>query len=134
MHFVDSQRVLFINQHYAPDVASTGQHLTDLAEYLAVDGFDVEVFCGSGRYLAGKLEAPPKEERNSVRIRRIRTTSFGRGTHVGRIVDYGSFYAQALRCLLTGPHYDLVVALTTPPLLGFACALARKLRGQCYVI
>ena len=28
-------RLLLVNQHYHPDVASTGQHLTDLAEYLA---------------------------------------------------------------------------------------------------
>ena len=36
-------RLLLVNQHYYPDVASTGQHLTDLAEYLAQEGYLVEV-------------------------------------------------------------------------------------------
>ena len=127
-------RLLFINQHYWPDVASTGQHLTDLAEHLAASGFDVEVLCASGRYLAGQMAAPARETHHDVAIRRVKTTSFGRGSHLGRIVDYGSFYAQVLGRLMTGWRHDLVVALTPPPLLGLACALAVEhadlLRGR----
>ena len=126
--------VLFVNQHYWPDVASTGQHLTDLAEHLARAGFDVSVLCGRGQYLAGELEAPARETHNGVRIERARTTSFGRARHVGRIADYGAFYAQVLRRLLTGPRYDLVVVLTTPPLLSFAASLAKRARGQRYAV
>ena len=126
--------VLFVNQHYAPDVASTGQHLTDLAEHLAKRGFHVSVLTARTKYLAGALDAPAREVRNGVEVRRVRTTGFGRGRHLGRIADYAGFYAQTLRHLLTGPGYSLVVCLTTPPLLSFACALARKLRGQRYAI
>ena len=39
-------RLLLVNQHYYPDVASTGQHLTDLAEHLAGEGYAVEVLTG----------------------------------------------------------------------------------------
>ena len=127
-------RILFVNQHYWPDIASTGQHLTDLAEHCAADGFDVTVLCAQGRYLAGELEAPAREVHKGVAIRRVRTTSFGRGTNAGRIADYAGFYAKALRHLAFGPRYDLVVVLTTPPLLGYAAALARKLRGRPYAI
>lgn len=126
--------LLFINQHYYPDVASTGQHLTDLAEHLVDEGFDVNVLCASARYLSGALESPKREVHNGVAIRRVQTTSFGRGTHIGRILDYASFYLQVLIALFTGPRYDLVVGLTTPPLLGVACALAKLVRGQRYAI
>ncbi|MEM6289353.1 MAG: glycosyltransferase family 4 protein, partial [Bacteroidota bacterium] len=126
--------LLFVNQHYYPDVASTGQHLTDLAEHLVQDGFQVDVLCASAKYLAGDLESPKKEVHNGVRIRRVKTTGFGRGSHLGRILDYASFYLKVLWTLFTGRRVDLVVALTTPPLLGFACALARKVRGQDYAI
>lgn len=125
--------VLFVNQHYYPDVASTGQHLTDLAEHLAARGFDVSVLCASAGYL-GALESPREEVRNGVTIHRVPTTRFGRGSHLGRIADYASFYAQVLRRLLFGRRYSLVVSLTTPPLLSFACALARRARGQRYAI
>jgi colanic acid biosynthesis glycosyl transferase WcaI len=124
--------VLFVNQHYWPDFASTGQHLTDLAEHLASEGFDVHVLCSRGSYLAGKLRAPAHEVHNGVTIHRAGTTSFGRGSHLGRLADYGSFYAQVLRRLMTKRRFDLVVVLTTPPLLSAAAAMAARLRGIRY--
>ena len=125
-------RLLLVNQHYYPDVASTGQHLTDLAEHLAADGYSVEVLTGRGKYVAGKVEAPAREVRNGVRIRRLRTTSFGRGSHIGRVGDYLSFYVRVLAALLFGPSRDGVLFLTTPPLLGFLGAIARLFRGHRY--
>ena len=125
-------RLLLVNQHYYPDVASTGQHLTDLAEHLAGEGYSVEVLTGRGKYVAGKVEAPAREVRNGVRIRRLRTTAFGRGSHLGRIVDYLSFYVRVLAALVFGPKRDGVLFLTTPPLLGFLGAIARLVRGQRY--
>ncbi len=84
--------LLFVNQHYWPDVASTGQHLTDLAEFLANDGFNVEVLCASGKYLSGRLDvAKGREVHNGVRIRRVKTTSFGRGSNTGRILTMRVF-------------------------------------------
>ncbi len=126
--------VLFVNQHYWPDVAATGQQLTDLAEYLATDGFDVHVLTGGGRYVSGALPAPRRERRNGVTITRIRGTAFGRGTTVGRLTDYASFYASALARVVGGRRYDLVVYLTTPPLLSTLGAVARRLRGRRYGI
>ena len=126
--------VLFVNQHYWPDVASTGQHLTDLAEHCAARGFDVSVLCGRGKYLAGDLEAPKEEVRNGVRIRRLATTSFGRGSNLGRIADYAGYYLGVLRRLLTGPSYDLVVVLTTPPLLSYAASVMRRVRKRPYAV
>ena len=126
--------LLFINQHYYPDFASTGQHLTDLAEHLAAEGYDVSVLCSQGRYLAGTLEVPKREVHRGVTIRRVRATAFGRGTHLGRLIDYASFYLQVLLRVLVGRRYDYVVVLTTPPLLGTLGAVARALRGQRYGI
>lgn len=111
--------LLFINQHYYPDVASTGQHLTDLAEYLAARGAEVRVVTGRAHYVDGHLEAPARETRAGVQIRRFRTTTFGRGSRLGRIADYATFYLKAFVALLTAPGGDVtVVFLTTPPLLA----------------
>src|SRR5215208_6137527 len=126
--------LLLVNQHYYPDVASTGQHLTDLAEHLVREGYSVEVLAGRGKYLAGKMQVPTHEVRNGVHIQRVRITAFGRGRHLGRIVDYLSFYVQALIALLRGPRRDGVIFLTTPPLLAFLGAIARLVRGQRYGI
>ena len=126
--------LLFVNQHYWPDVASTGQHLTDLAEHLVGEGYDVEVLCGRGKYVAGQMAVPDRETRNGVGIRRVRTTAFGRGSHLGRLFDYASYYVQVLGRLLFGRRYTGVVFLTTPPLLATLGALARLIRGQRYAV
>lgn len=127
--------LLFVNQHYWPDVASTGQHLADLAEHLAAEGYEVGVLASRGKYVKGKVPAPLAEVRHGVTIRRIRTTGFGRARHLGRLMDYATFYLQALGTLLGGSkRYDGVVFLTTPPLLSFLGAIAKLVRGQRYGI
>lgn len=126
--------LLFINQHYHPDVASTGQHLTDLAEYLAARGHRVHVLCSRGKYLSGALDVPACEVHNGVRIRRVRATALGRGNLFRRAIDNLSFYVRALVHLLTGPRHDGVILLTTPSLLAFLGYLARRMRGQRYGI
>lgn len=126
--------LLFVNQHYHPDVAATGQHLTDLCEHLAGRGWRVDVLASRGHYVAGAVPAPPREARNGVRITRVRATSFGRGSHLGRIVDYATFYARVALRLLAVPRDTHVVFLTTPPLIAVLGWLARRLRGQRYAI
>jgi hypothetical protein len=120
----DGASLLFVNQHYAPDVAATGQCLADLAEYLVDVGYHVDVLAGHTRYDAGQVEAPARETRNGVRVRRVATTHFGRRTNLGRVVDYASFYLAVLARLLFGRRYDGVVFLTTPPLIALAQARA----------
>jgi colanic acid biosynthesis glycosyl transferase WcaI len=126
--------ILFVNQHYWPDFASTGQHLTDLAEHLAASGFDVHVLCSRGRYVAGRVQAPAMEVHNGVTIRRLGGTGFGRARHLGRLIDYAGFYGQFALRMLFGRRFDLVVTLTTPPLLHATAALASRVRRQAYGI
>ena len=126
--------LLLVNQHYYPDVASTGQHLTDLAEHLARRGIDVEVLTSRGHYVAGHVDGPARETRNGVRVRRVRTTAFGRHSRLGRIVDYGTFYVRALWIVCTEPALAGVIFLTTPPLLSVIGAVGRAVRGRHYGI
>ncbi len=126
--------LLFVNQHYAPDVASTGQHLTDLAEWLAREGFEVEVWCARGGYTGGDVGAPAREEREGVRVRRLWTPGLGRGAVAGRILEYLVFLLQVLVRLLVGRGRALTVFLTTPPLLPVLGLPLRALRGRPYVV
>jgi hypothetical protein len=126
--------LLFVNQHYAPDVAATGQCLADLAEHLVETGYDVDVIAGRMRYDAGQVAAPAREVINGVRVRRVSTTGFGRRTHLGRLIDYASFYVAVLVKLLFGRRYDGVIFLTTPPLISLVGRVARAIRGQRYGI
>src|SRR5262245_11508033 len=63
---VGPQRVLFVNQYYWPSHASTAQHLADLAEAMAVQGYECHVLCS--RVGPGQADCPAREVRNGVQI------------------------------------------------------------------
>jgi glycosyltransferase involved in cell wall biosynthesis len=125
---------LLINQYYWPDHASTAQHLTDLAESLADEGYDVHVLCGRGSYKPGQKPHQAYEEHNGVTIHRVSATSFGRRSTTRRMADYLSFYARACTRALTLPRFDVVVTLTTPPLIGLVGTVLRRLKKTRHVI
>ena len=122
---------VFLNRFYWPDVAATGQMLTDLAEGLASRGWRVTVITGSAPYDGGAptTPAPKREHRNGVDVIRVRSTRFGRGGVLGRLGDYASYVAGAARHVLTGARHDLIVAMSDPPMLAALAVAAARLRG-----
>ena len=127
-------QILFVNLHYTPDVAATGQNLSDLAEHLVAEGWEVSVLCGRGHYVRGRVTAPAREVRNGVYVRRFRTTVFGRRSHSLRVLSYAHFYVQAFLSVLFGDPKCPVVFLTTPPLVASIGLATRRLRGRRYGI
>ena len=117
--------LLFINQFFWPDTAATGQLLTDLARAVApADGL-VTVLCGRPDYGAvDETPAPP------VVILQCGPARFSRGK-VRRVISYASFVGGAAWNVLWAPRPDVVVTLTTPPLvslLGTALKMWRRSR------
>jgi glycosyltransferase involved in cell wall biosynthesis len=125
--------VLFINQYYWPDHASTAQHLTDLAESMAARGFECHVLCARGRYQPGEPKPPAYEVHAGVRIHRVHATSLGRRGTLARMTDYLSFYAGALSKAMALPRCDAVVTLTTPPIIGLVGTILKRLKGSRHV-
>ena len=130
----DERPILFVNAHYYPDIAATAHHLTDLAEYLVAAGQPVEICTSRGTYVAGGMQAAESEVRNGVQINRVRSSSHGRGSIFGRLLDYASFHVQALRATIGSKDYRGIIFLTTPPLLSAVGALGLALRGRRYAI
>jgi glycosyltransferase involved in cell wall biosynthesis len=129
----ESRRILLVNQYYWPDHASTAQHLTDLAESLAAAGHDVHVLCSRGGYKPGQKPLPRCEERHGVTIHRVGATALGRRSTWTRMTDYLSFHARATLRALALPRCDVVVTLTTPPLIGLVGTLLKAWRGARHV-
>ena len=127
-------RIVFINQFYVPDVAPTGQLLADVAEQLAAHGHEVHVISGRGRYTGGKLRAPRNETVNGIHVHRMANTSFGRRRHIGRTMNYFSFYVTATWLALRMPRPDVCVSLTTPPLISLIGLMLSKIKGTRSVI
>jgi colanic acid biosynthesis glycosyl transferase WcaI len=127
------QRILLINQYYWPDHASTAQHLTDLAESLANQGYECHVLASQGRYKPGGPRPPAFELHERVHIHRVPATSLGRRGTWARMTDYLSFYACAMLKALLLPRFDAVVTLTTPPLIGLTGTLLKWLKRTGHV-
>lgn len=123
-------RLLFVNQYYWPDNASTAQLLADLAEDLASQGYECHVVCSRGGY-AGQgadQQLPARQVHNGVQIHRVAASAFGRKSIVGRMTDYLSYYASAMLKGLTLPRCDAVVTLTTPPLIGLTGTILKTFK------
>jgi glycosyltransferase involved in cell wall biosynthesis len=124
-------RFLLINQFFAPDPAPTGQLLADVARALIQSGHSVDVICSRASY--GVCEAAGHHGLELANVRRVGGAPFGRGA-VSRVVSYASFFLTAARHSIFGARHDVILTLTTPPLLSLIGHLAKSIRGSRHVI
>ncbi len=113
---------------------ATGQYLSELAAALAERGHQVTVVTGRRAYDQPDKIFPASEDWRSVRIYRINSTRFGKTARWRRGADFASFIMNCCVRLLFLPRHDVVLALTTPPLISFIGAWRAKLwrAGFCY--
>lgn len=127
-------RILLINQVFHPDTVSSAQHAADLAVELARAGHQVRILCSRRGYDSPEARFPERENWNGIEIRRVSCTGFGKGAKWRRAADYASFLLNCLGRLLLMPRQDVVVAMTTPPLVSWLAALATRLKGGRLVL
>jgi len=122
-------RILLLNQCFYPDVASTAQHLADLAVELAAGGHDVTVISSDRGYDNPAIRFPRREIWKGIKIVRIPSVSLGKSSKFRRALNFATFlFVCALRLLLL-PRFDVVVALTSPPLISVLGSLFASLKG-----
>ena len=122
-------KILLLNQCFYPDVVSTAQHLTDLATALSERGHEVSVVTSDRGYDDPGTRFKPRERWRGIDIIRIPSLSFGKNSRWRRAFNFGSFLAVCSLRLLTLPRFDVVIALTSPPLISFLAALFVRLKG-----
>lgn len=122
-------RFLLLNQCFYPDVVSTAQHLTDLASELSARGHEVTVVTSDRGYDDPTKKFPRYESWKNIQIYRIPSLSLGKETKLRRVLNFGSFLAICASRLLTLKRFDVVVALTSPPLISFLASLFVSLKG-----
>jgi glycosyltransferase involved in cell wall biosynthesis len=126
-------KFLLLNQTFHPDVVATAQYLTDLARALAERGHQVTVISGRRAYDSSGTTFPGRESWNGIDIRRVRGTRLGKGSKLRRAADFASFMVACCWQLLFVPRPDVVVALTSPPLISFIAACYAALRRCRFV-
>src|SRR5207249_116375 len=112
-------RFLLLNQTFHPDVMATGQYLSDVALRLVERGHQVTVLTSRRAYDDPQKLIPRKEIWRGIRIIRIGSTGFGKASKWHRAIDFASFLLLCACRLAILPRYDVILALTSPPLVSF---------------
>ena len=126
-------KILLLNQAFYPDVASTAQHASDLAAKLTDRGHEVTVVCSRRAYDNPRERYRKRESWCGIQIRRISSFGFGKKARWRRAADSGSYLVNCLIHLIMLPRYDLVVAMTSPPLISCLGALFARIKGARFL-
>jgi len=116
-------RILILNQAFYPDVVSTAQHAADLAAFMAAGGDQVTVIASARGYDDPARRFAAREVWRGVRVLRVRGTAFGKAARWRRALDFATFMMACVAKIAFLPRQDVVVALTSPPLISFIAAL-----------
>ena len=124
-------RVLIYAHYYAPDVASTGQIVQDIAEGMLND-FEVSVICVVPSY-TGTIEEKYKKKRfyfeniNGVNIIRVRVPEFSKDNKLSRIRNILTYFFLGMLASFKVGRQDVVFSISQPPILGGLLGLFGKL-------
>ena len=116
------KRILIYAHYYAPDVASTGQLLQDLAEGMT-EAFDVTVICTVPSY-TGTIQEEYREkklyreEMNGVHVLRVPVPAFTKSSKKSRVKNLLAYYLGARKATGMVGTQDYVFAISQPPIMG----------------
>ena len=121
-------KILLLNQTFYPDVVATGQYLSDLAVTLAERGHQVSVITGRRAYDNPEKIFAKTETWRGIQIIRVGSAGLVKGARWKRALDFASFMLFCVLRLSFLPRQDVVVAMTSPPLVSFVGAWFARLR------
>jgi colanic acid biosynthesis glycosyl transferase WcaI len=121
-------RITLVNQCFYPDVIATAQYLSELAIKLVERGHLVTVVTSRHGYDDPSLRFSPKEDWKGVRIHRVRSLALGKASGWRRALNFLSFQISCGAYLLFAPTTELILSLTSPPLLPFVAACISKIK------
>ncbi|HWE52285.1 MAG TPA: glycosyltransferase family 4 protein [Bryobacteraceae bacterium] len=122
-------RILILNQSFYPDIVSAAQHASDLASALVEEGHAVTVVASRRAYTDRHTCFPARETWRGCDVRRVFSLGLEKTGKWGRILDSAILLAAFLRELIRLPRFDVVLAMTHPPMVAFLAALITRIKG-----
>lgn len=125
------------SEYFYPEMASTGQLMSELARGLSERGFDVRAITNQPNYQGHKgVELPKREVVDGVSIIRILATRFFKDNLALRLINWLSFSVSAFfySIFKRRPDGEVSLFLSNPPILPLVGLLLRKLKGEKYVV
>ncbi|MGH7902449.1 MAG: glycosyltransferase family 4 protein [Thermodesulfobacteriota bacterium] len=127
-------KVDILTQYFYPDVATTGQLLTELAVDLVKQGSKVGVITGFPSYSGKKVTVADREDFKGIQIRRIQSTKFNKNTKLGRILNSLSFFISTLFfTFFCSDGKATLLIVSNPPFLPLVGLFYKFLRRQKFI-
>jgi len=121
--------LVVVCQVFYPELVSTGQTLTELAEELASQGLNIVVIAAQPTLLPGSRKVPRILHHQGLTIRRTWSTRLPKTSFLGKLANLSTFFISACGVVLLNYRNSQLLLLTNPPylpLLGWLCHLLRR--------
>ena len=125
-------RVLILSQYFYPELISTGQILTELAEDLVARGCSVSAIAGQPTYY-DRWCVENEIVHRGIRILRVGNTQWDKNRVAGKIANSVTFFGGALRRALSLSRGTIILAVTNPPFLPVGAYLISLLGRGKYI-
>lgn len=117
---MDKKKIVFVINYFYPDLASTGQLMTELCSELQHD-FDITVIAAQPGYAGEQVNSSKLFERdqlNNINIIRIRLPQVNKLSKFSRLNYILTYFVLALLALLKEKKTDIIYTISQPPILG----------------
>ncbi|MEH7248026.1 glycosyltransferase family 4 protein [Neobacillus niacini] len=114
------KRIVFVVNYFYPDLASTGQLMTDLCFNLQND-FEITVIAAQPGYAGEKVETKKLFEKDSlenIKITRIRLPEVDKTSKFSRMKYIFTYFILAILALLKEKDVNVIYTISQPPILG----------------
>lgn len=135
---MEKKKILVLAHYFYPDVASTGQILTELCEKLQ-DKFDVTVVCTVPSY-TGKIEEKYKkqtlyyEKYQNINVIRVKVSEFDKSNKISRIRNILDYFFHAKKAIRKCGKQDLIYTISQPPILGGLLGVYAKKKKKAKLV
>ena len=130
---MQNKKVNILCQYFYPDVAATGQLMTELGVKLAKLGMDVHAYTTKPAYYL-KKDALKYEEYNGIFIHRVFCFNANKNRGLFRVLNEISFSISIFIKLLFSERRAINFIVSNPPILHFIGYFLKLLRGQNFVL
>jgi len=126
-------KVLILSQLFYPELVSTGQTLTELAEELVKQGMQVDVICGQSTQIDSITRIPTRIKYKKITINRVSSTRLSKFNLLYKMINQLTYTISLIQCLIIDRSKKVILVFTNPSFAAFVVALSRKLGGSPYI-
>lgn len=126
--------IKLLSEYFYPGLTATGKLMAQLAGELSKKGFNVEVYTRRlDNGTKSKVKLPGKDIYNGVKINRLPCINLNKENLLFRKINWLSFLFNLLISLSFKSSKDILLIVSSPPILPFVGLFFNILRGQRFI-